>query len=312
MKKNTSLIIQLIILLLTAKAFGQGITNFTGTLPQASSPYEDIFIYACNLHNKGAYDQAEVEYKRYLFMSNYQNVQYETEALCSLAALYELKENYPLAAETCQKAIQTLAKKEIDPEKIDKLRLIHIRLLSLAALQSKEYLSNNLYIYSYMKLPQMSEQIKKEAYAAAISDALMNGRIDYAQKTFDAAVEALPNVWNTQERKIIFSAFADLNKFKPKKQKLAGYLSFVPGLGQLYAANYKDSLNAFLLNGSLITLSVWSLCTLDFWTFSLLEFNPLIRFMQGNIYNAQKDAYQYNLKKQQELSQPILQELNKK
>ena len=75
---------------------------------------------------------------------------------------------------------------------------------------------------------------------------------------------------------------------------LAGYLSLFPGLGQLYAGDYKDSINAFLLNGSLIAVSVYSICTLDLWTFSLLEFNPLAHFMQGNIYNAQKDAYEYN------------------
>jgi hypothetical protein len=87
---------------------------------------------------------------------------------------------------------------------------------------------------------------------------------------------------------------------------LAGYLSIMPGLGQLYAGDYLDSLNAFLLNGSLIALSVWSLCSLDFWTFSLLEFNPLIHFMQGNMYNAQKDVYEYNQGKIKGFYSPII------
>ena len=93
---------------------------------------------------------------------------------------------------------------------------------------------------------------------------------------------------------------------------LAAYLSIFPGLGQLYAGNYADSLNAFLLNGSIIAVSAWSIYTLDLWTFSLLEFNPLIHFMQGNIYNAQKDVYEYNQRKYKAFSGQILEIVDNK
>ena len=280
----------------------------------SEGPYDNLFFYAQSLYTAGAYEEAEVEYKRYIFMQNYAPGQSEnlTNAFCALAELYEKKEQWELAAETIQNAInsiKTTEESEGNEQFADSLRITHIKYLYKAFENSKAFLSDNLYIFSYMNLPQISELVRQCAYSAAISNAIISGRLEYAEQTFSKAMELFPQGWDNQQREIIISQFQKLNSFKPKNQKLAGYLSFIPGLGQLYAANYKDSLNAFLLNGSLIAVSVWSICTLDFWTFSLLEFNPIIRFMQGNIYNAQKDAYQYNLKKQQELSAPILQEL---
>ena len=300
------LLVQLIFLVIAMKAFAA-----PGDPEPVEGQYDKIYFYAITLYNEGAYEEAEVEFKRYLFMQNYEEGKYQSGAYCALAGLYEQKQEYELAAECIQKAIYCMQSKGAQQSQIDSLRLVHINYLEKAATGKTTYLNDNLYIFSYMNLPEFSDEIKKHAYTAAISDALTNGRLEYAKKTYEKASDLLPNAWDEQQKTEISAAFEELMAFKPKNQKLAGYLSFFPGLGQLYAHDYKDSLNAFLLNGSIIAVSTWSLCTLDFWTFSLLEFNPLIRFMKGNIYNAQKDAYQYNLNKQTELSKPILDTIRK-
>ena len=307
MKKSIKIVFAQIIFLLMIfllHAVPEPVEGVEGT-------YTDLFLYAKSLHNAGVYEQAEVEYKRYIFMQNYVQGQdeYLAEAFCALATLYELKENYSLAVQSIQKAINTLEQKEAAEEQLEQLRILHIKYLEQEAQGKNPYLCDNLFIFSYINLPNFSDEIKKQAYTAAISNAVSGGRIEYAQKTFETASDLLPAAWDEQQKNEISAGFEKFLAFKPKNQKLAGYLSFFPGLGQLYAHDYKDAANAFLLNGSLIAVSAWSICTLDFWTFSLLEFNPLFRFMQGNIYNAQKDAYQYNLKRQQELSAPILLEL---
>ena len=273
-----------------------------------AASYDDLFLYAQSLHNCGAYEEAEVEYKRFIFMQDYsqQESEYLSEAFCALAELYEKKREWTLAAEAVQKAIVTLEQNNAPQDIIKHLQCTHILYLKNEAEKSKQNLSDNLFVFSYMNLPDIPEQTKITAYSAVIVDAVSKGRIEYAQKAFDAATEVIPAFCDEQQKEVISTSLQNLAAFKPKNQKLAGYLSFFPGLGQLYAHDYKDAANAFLLNGSIIAVSVWSLYTLDFWTFSLLEFNPLIRFMQGNIYNAQKDAYQYNLKKQQTLSAPII------
>ena len=306
MKKSIKIFLIQLILLFSSLPF---FTQEKDILPRNPNYYSDIFFYALSLYNDGAYEEAEVELKRYLFMQKYAQGTYESGALCALAGLYEKKGEYTLAAECIQKAIVICEQDDSEKSYIDSLRVSHINYLEKAAERTNEYLSNNLFIYSYMNLPDFSDKIRIRAHTAVISNSIQNGRIEFAQKTYTTAVELFPQAWTEQQWQEIDASFEKLFKFKPKNQKLAGYLSFVPGLGQLYAANYKDSLNAFLLNGSLIAVSAWSIVTLDLWTFSLLEFNPLIRFMQGNIYNAQKDAYQYNLKKQQELSQPICENL---
>ena len=81
MKKSIKLIlIQVIFLILASRAF--------------SEPYDDLFLYASKLDQAGAYEEAELEYKRYIFMLNYSQGQYEAQAFCALADLYEKKENY--------------------------------------------------------------------------------------------------------------------------------------------------------------------------------------------------------------------------
>lgn len=279
-------------------------------LAQAQAdPYESLYKYAQTLYQAQALEEAETEFKRYIFMQNYYEGDFVTQSFYTLASIYEKQERWSLAAQTIQKAILSLEDENnsIDKQEVSTaLRLLHIKYLYKSYQSSKKYLSDDLYIFSYMNLPQINDQVKRCAYSAAIANAVINGRIEYAQKTYERAIELFPDGWNEEERQIIDQSFQELTSFKAKNQKLAGYLSFIPGLGQLYAANYKDSLNAFLLNGSIIAVSVYSICTLDLWTFSLLEFDPLIRFMKGNIYNAQKDAYQYNLKKQNEFAEPIL------
>ena len=273
--------------------------------------YDDLYFYAITLYNEGAYEESEVEFKRYLFMQNYAQGKYQSGAYCALAGLYEKKQNYSLAADCIQKAIVCMEQEGDSQSQIDALRQVHINYLEKAAQSSNEFLSDNLFIFSYMNLPDFSDTIKIKAYTAAISDAVTNGRFEYAQETYNKAIEFFPDAWSEQEQEIIQTGFDNFSKFKPKNLKLAGYLSFFPGLGQLYAHDYKDALNAFILNGSLIALSVWSIYSQDYWTFSLIEFNLLERFMKGNLYNAQKEAHQYNLKKQQEFSEPILEALKK-
>ena len=275
---------------------------------QKSDPYEDIYRQAQSLYQAQALEQAETEFKRYIFMQDYAQGNFLIQSFCSLADIYEKEERWSLAAQTIQNAINSIENPDNEAlqELTDSLRIKHIRYLYKAYQNSKKYLSDDLFIFSYMNLAEVSDKVKQCAYSAAIANAVTKGRIEYAQKTYEKAIELFPQGWNEEDLQTMEQNFQKLASFKPKNQRLAGYLSFIPGLGQLYATNYKDALNAFLLNGSIIAVSVYSIFTFDFWTFSLLEFDPLLRFMKGNIYNAQKDVYAYNLNKQNEFTKPIL------
>lgn len=259
--------------------------------------YEDVFLYAQRLEQGGALEEAEIEYKRYIFLQDYSAGIYQTRAFANLAALYAQKEQWQLAADTMNMAIQSSINDRESSEQTDKLRLQHIQYLS--------HLKDDLFLFGYINFEAYSKEVRQAAFLADFKQSIDQGLWQTAQDKFYFAQQNLPQVFTAQEAQTIDTSLDNIIAYKPKKQLLAGYLSFIPGLGQLYAGDAKDALNAFVLNGSLIAVSVWSLCTLDFWTFSLLEFNPLVHFMQGNMYNAQKDVYEYNQRKINELSSPI-------
>ena len=274
---------------------------------QTQDLYEDVFLYAKALEDGGAYEEAELEYKRYIFLQYYSEGIHQTQAFTALSGLYEKNGRWELAAQTMQKAILS--------EQNDEMIIKHIKLLEKMndeAAESNGSLSENLFIFSYINLPDFSDEIKQQALLAAVRNDVNNNRWGYAEKSFNQLTQSFPDFFTDEQENTIRSGFESINNFKPKKQMLAAYLSIFPGLGQLYAGNYADSLNAFLLNGSIIAVSAWSIYTLDLWTFSLLEFNPLIHFMQGNIYNAQKDVYEYNQRKYKAFSGQILEIVDNK
>jgi hypothetical protein len=264
----------------------------------AKDIYEDVFLYAQKLEEGGALEEAELEYKRYIFLQDYSAGDHQTQAFTKLAGLYEKKAEWELAEQTLKMAIQSSINDGQAEEERDQLRLKHIQYLS--------HLNDNLFLFSYIHFPDYSRQVRQAAFCADFEKTVNQGLWQNAQDKYNFAKSEFPDLFTQEESQIIEENLTAIFSYKPKKQMLAGYLSLMPGLGQLYAGDYLDSLNAFLLNGSLIAVSVWSLCSLDFWTFSLLEFNPLLHFMQGNMYNAQKDAYEYNQRKIKGFYSPII------
>ena len=280
------------------------ITNSFVFAAPNSDPYESVFLYAKTLEQGDAYEQAELEYKRYIFLQDYSAGTHQTEAFTALAGLYEKNSQWDLAAQTMYKAI--LSDQQDTPATSDKLKIDHIRFLANSPEKSSFSFTENLFIFSYLNLPDFSDTVKQYAYLSAIEKDLNDDRTENAATTFSIFKYTFPDFFTSEESEAISTGFEKLRNYKPKNQMLAAYLSLFPGLGQLYAGNYKDSLNAFLLNGSLIAVSAYSIVTLDLWTFSLLEFNPLVHFMKGNIYNAQKDVYEYNTRHLQEYKEEIL------
>lgn len=86
----------------------------------------------------------------------------------------------------------------------------------------------------------------------------------------------------------------ELNKERKKSETLAVCLSIIPGLGQTYAGDWKDGLNAFILNGALFGVSAWSILSGDYLTFILIEMDPLFRYYRGNFINAKKRVRDWN------------------
>jgi tetratricopeptide (TPR) repeat protein len=81
-----------------------------------------------------------------------------------------------------------------------------------------------------------------------------------------------------------------------KNPALAGWLSILPGSGQLYCGRYHDALVAFLINGGLI----WATCESfdrDLDALGTILGITELGFYSGNIYSAVNSAHKYNRSK---------------
>jgi tetratricopeptide (TPR) repeat protein len=78
-----------------------------------------------------------------------------------------------------------------------------------------------------------------------------------------------------------------------KSPALAGSLSILPGLGQLYCERYEDALIAFLVNGGLIWASAEAFGHELYGLGGVIGFVE-VGFYAGNIYGAVGDAHKYN------------------
>lgn len=277
-----------------------------------SSLYDDVFNFAQNLEQKGCFKEASTEYKRFLFLENHSSNINRIIANKSLAEYYQSNKQYELSLNYISNAISLeLYSDKTDQKNLEKLQLLQIKILQNNANDSHLNLQLSLPINTYITFDGYSPEIRKTAWIALIKNQIINKKFPEAQLNFTNFCTSFPDALSAQDQLAFSDGIAKVIKFKPKNQKLAMGLSVIPGLGQLYAQNYADALNAFLLNGSLITLCTYSICTLNFLDFSLLELSPTIRFYKGNFANAKSDTINYNKNKINELSAPLLEILDK-
>lgn len=265
--------------------------------------YAEVFNNGVALWEGGACKEASTEFKRYIFVTeqNQINTEEHKNRLCEsyryISLYYESVQDYQKSLEF-QKVIHNL-----NPKEEDLLREIYLSLK--LAVKEKYSLEKDVDIMCYCYLDSFSRNVRITAWKALLASCAQLNLWQEFEQYYNQFVVDFPSAFLDEEKSEIESSLDAIKKFKPKKPMLAAYLSIVPGLGQLYAGDGADSLNAFVLNGGLIGVSVFSLCTGGYTEFALLEFKPVLRFYKGNIYNAQKDSYEFNEKKIKKLKAPI-------
>lgn len=260
--------------------------------------YEEVFQLAAKLEEEGLLNQAFVEYSRYIFLQDYSEGIHRGQAYLSLSLIYEKNENFPKALENIQMA------QAFDSS--DFLKLKEIEILRNYSQKKKISLENNQSLFKYRFMPDYSLEIKKQAFLAILENEIITEQFDLFKENFSLSLINFPNLFSEENCDLIEKTLQKIEKFKPKNPNVAKVLSIVPGLGQLYAGNPGDALNAFLLDSSLLALSAYSVYSFNFCDFLLFELPATVRFYQGNFVNAQKHSYEYNSKKITELKSPIL------
>lgn len=97
-----------------------------------------------------------------------------------------------------------------------------------------------------------------------------------------------------------------------KSEKLAKILSVIlPGAGQVYAGNWRDGLNAFVLNGALGFATVDAALDGHYMDAVLWATALFLRYYQGNYYRAEKAAAAFNARTSRRAAENILLYLQK-
>lgn len=266
--------------------------------------YADVYMYAKTLSDNGLRKEAALEYKRYLFLQRYDKGIYKEQCLEYLVDYYDEYCDYKTALDFQQMLLEeSYSHNENNQIRIDniiKREIILMQKIYREYVSDKDKLSdsyinlNKIRLFSLCSNEEESESVKLFATTSLFIDCVRSEKWDEVQTLYKSLIINNPAIFSEREMECLEKNIDSALIFKKKNPMTAAYLSLVPGVGQLYAHNIRDSLNAFIINGSLIALSAYSLANLNFTDFFMFEINPLYRFYTGNIYNAQKDVYRYN------------------
>ena len=208
------------------------------------------------------------------------------KALTGLIQFYTAEKSFENAENYAQIQINYYIEWGRNAAQIQELELNYIQLLEKLTVRDKktdDAVISKLYGYAYDARQEVSEKANGVLLKALLRT-----------KNYEEAKILVQQNWPSPQKEEFVQAITRAQNYRGKNPKLALGLSFVPGMGQFYAHQWKDGLNALVLNGALWTVSAWSVWHLNFFDFFILEMDADYRFFRGNLYNAQKDVYIYN------------------
>ncbi len=242
-----------------------------------------------HLAAQGNYDAAITEYKRFLFF--HPDEARIGEVYYNIGLAYRAQGLWTEAITGLQTAIHLAADSEAKSEYQLELAvtLIAAQDYDLARLES---------IKVMMRSPST------ELYRRAL---FLQGVACIYQFKWEEAREVL-QTYTTDEG--LQTLFDDALNMPRKSVRVAKVLSqILPGMGQIYVGNWRDGLNALVLNGALGFLTVDAV--LDGHYVDAVLWGTFIfwRYYQGNTFRAEQVVEQFNLRASRRMADSLLQRL---
>ena len=245
----------------------------------------------------GNYDAAVTEYKRFLFFNSDHPQASEVQLRIGLA--YRAQRWWAEAVEAMIVAVQLTTETELQAERRVELAVTLIANgaydLALVELIKVDMQSQSA------RLRQRARFLRGVAY-------LYQFKWGQARSVFQAYFDELPSASGTAAE--INALFLAALNGPQKSERTARLLStFLPGLGQTYAGDWKNGLNALLLNGVLGYVTVDAAIERNY-DDALLSFLFLFyRYYTGNRYRAAEAAQTFNDRENRRHVEKILQAL---
>ena len=252
---------------------------FAAVSVSASDPALDLGDYFFVREN---YDAAITEYKRFLFFNADDPRVDEVQFKIGLA--YRAQKWWMEAAEAMIAAVQLTTKTELQAERRVELAVTLIASgaydLALAELIKVDMQSQSA------RLRQRARFLRGVAY-------LYQFKWEQARSVFQVYFDEIPSAAGAAAE--IDTLFLDALNRSQKSEKAARLLStFLPGLGQTYAGDWKNGLNALLLNGVLGYITLDAAIERDYDDALLSFFFLFYRYYAGNRYRAVEAAQTFN------------------
>lgn len=267
---------------------------FTVDAGSASDPALDL---GEQLFALGNYDAAITEYKRFLFFTpDHPQV---VEAQFKIGLAYRAQGWWMEAVEAMIAAVQLTTETESQAEMRTELAVTLI--------------ASGAYDFALIELIKIdmqsrSERLRQRARFLRGIAYLYQFKWEHARSVFQAYFSEVPSAAETAAK--IDGLFLDALNRRQKSEKAARMLStFLPGLGQTYAGDWKNGLNALLLNGLLGYVTLDAAIERDYDDALLSFFFLSYRYYAGNRYRAAGAAQTFNDRENRRHVEKILQVL---
>lgn len=267
---------------------------FIAIIASAADPAFDLGEHLFALEN---YDAAITEYKRFLFFNPDHPQAVEAQFKVGLA--YRAQGWRSEAVEAMAAAVQLATETESQAEMRTEL--------AVTLIASGAY---DLALVELIKVDMQSQSVRLRQRARFLRGVayLYQFRWEQARSVFQAYLAEMSDAAETAAK--IDALFLGALNRPQKSEKAARLLStFLPGLGQTYAGDWKNGLNALLLNGVLGYVTLNAAIERDYDDALLSFFFLSHRYYAGNRYRAAEAAQAFNDRENLQHVEKILQVL---
>ena len=244
-----------------------------------------------------SYDTAITEYKRFLFFNP--NHPRAGEIQFNIGLSYRAQEWWAEATEAIIGAIQQTTETELQA-------VMRVE-LAVTLIASGAY---DLALIELVKVDTQTQSVRLQQRARFLRGVvyLYQFKWEQSRSVFQAYFDGMPDAVETAAE--IDMLFLDALNRTPKSERTARLLStFLPGLGQTYAEDWKSGLNALIINGVLGYVTLYATIERDY-DDALLSFLFLFyRYYAGNRYRAAEAAQAFNDRESRQYADRILQVL---
>ena len=260
----------------------------------ASDPAFDLGEYLFALEN---YDAAITEYKRFLFFNS--DHPQAGEAQFKIGLAYRAQGWWPEAVEAMTAAVQLATETESQAEMRTELAV------TLIAGGAYDFA-----LVELIKVDMQSQSVRLRQRARFLRGVayLYQFKWEQARSVFQVYLDEMSSAAEAAAK--IDALFIDALNRRQKSERAARMLStFLPGLGQTYAGDWKNGLNALLLNGVLGYVTLNAAIERDYDDALLSFFFLSYRYYAGNRYRAAEAAQAFNDRENRQHVEKILQVL---